>query len=96
MSKEEQIALELTKTFISNQPKDTTIIGVGVVETYLEYLDKLREIKEKTYDLEKMQDEIGTYRYIINGIKNLIEKDGNNYVIKEELEELIKGVFVND
>ena len=93
MSKEEQIALELTKLWynsIENIP-DLEIHENNIMNTYQTYLSYLQTQKEEKLSIEKMQDEIGTYRYILKKIRNLIDLDDGNFVLKEDLEEIMVG-----
>lgn len=86
MSKEEQIALELTKLC---EPKSSTTVWTN----YKWFLDTLKEVKKEDLDIIKLQDEIGTYKYVINAIKELIEENESNFVLKEDLLEKIGGLL---
>ena len=88
MSKEEQIALELTRITGA-----TTSGCQCTIDNYKAYLKELQDIKEENSDIAKLQDEIGTYKYVINAIKELIERDENNFVLKEDLLEKIGGLL---
>ena len=93
MTKEEQIALELTRIELSHLPDNVCITDGGSIITYNKILKKLQGDKEDNTDIVKLQDEIGTYKYIINGIKQLINRDGSNFVLKEDLEEILGGIY---
>ena len=85
MSKEEQIALELTK--LAN-PKDDDSVWAD----YKWFLGKLCELKDRENDVNILNDEIGAYKYILENVKKLMSKDGNNFVLKEDLEMIIGGI----
>lgn len=88
MSKEEQIALELTRITGA-----TTSGCQCTIDNYKRYLKELKEEKESNLDVAKLQDEIGTYKYILGAIKTLIECNENNFVLKEELLRILGGVI---
>lgn len=89
MNKEEQIALELTK--LAN-PKDDDSVWAD----YKWFLDKLCELKNRENDVNILNDELGTYKYILTTIKGLLDKDENNFVLKEDLEQLLGGINDNN
>ena len=94
MSEEKQIALELTRLYVES------LTGEGIVElekydiidTYLDYIDKLNCKKIEKQELDKILDENGTYKFILNSIKNLLYKDSNNFVLKEDIEQILGGI----
>ena len=89
MNKEEQIALELTK--LSN-PKDDDSVWAD----YTWFLNKLCELKGKENDINILNDELGTYRYILQSICDLLKRDGNNFILKEDLKGIIGDLYVKD
>lgn len=97
MNKEEQIALELMKLSTQWFDKIKATTADDVVDTYtsiyLGFKDKLEKIKKEENEVMKLQDEIGTYRYILDNIKRLIDSDENNFVLKEEIVNLMGGLY---
>jgi DNA-directed RNA polymerase subunit N (RpoN/RPB10) len=87
MSKEEQIALELTRISIN----DTS--GKKLLDRYKSYLKELKKDNVIEKEQNKLLDELGTYKYIINAIKELIERDESNFVLKEDLLKKIGGLY---
>lgn len=86
MSKEEQIALELTK--LSN-PKDDDSVWAD----YKWFLDKLCELKGKENDIDILNDELGTYKYILKTICDLLKRDESNFVLKDDLKGIVGDIY---
>ena len=87
MTKEEQIALELTRISVN----DTS--GKKLLDRYKSYLEELKKDNAIEKDQSKLLDELGTYKYVINAIKELIEENESNFVLKEDLLEKIGGLL---
>lgn len=91
MNKEEQIALELVKTYVESEKGIMHFDVQGLVEMYKSYVEQLKDLKEEENEKNKLYDAIDTYRYIVESIKIQIEKDDNNFVYKDILKNIIGG-----
>ena len=87
MSKEEQIALELVKISVN----DTS--GKKVLDRYKSYLEELKQDNFIEKEQAKLLDKIGTYRYILGAIETLLEHDENNFVLKDDLKEILGDIY---
>ena len=95
MSEEKQIALELTKLYVENSTCEG-IVGIekeNVIDTYLEYIDKLKGKKVENQELDKIMDENSTYKFIFESINNLLKQDNNNFVLKEDIKRILGGIY---
>lgn len=96
----EHMALELVKIWaelISKQDeklKDTT--GIDVVTAYKAYLNELNGVSADESTIESLQYEIQRKNRMIGKIKDLMQEDNNNFVLKDKLEKVFKEIDIYD
>lgn len=88
MNSKEQIALELTKLYIE---KCSCISEERVVEIYQNFFNKINGKEEKDIEADELQIKLGDLDYKLQLIEKLLEKDKNNFVLKEDLYEILGG-----
>lgn len=92
----EHMALELVKIWAEltskqdEKLKDTT--GIDVVTAYKAYLNELNGVSADESTIESLQYEIQRKNRMIGKIKDLMQEDNNNFVLKDKLEKVFKEV----
>lgn len=96
----EHMALELVKIWAEltskqdEKLKDTT--GIDVVTAYKAYLNELNGVSADESTIESLQYEIQRKNRMIGKIKDLMQEDNNNFVLKDKLENVIKEIDIYD
>lgn len=96
----EHMALELVKIWAEltsrqdEKLKDTT--GIDVVTAYKAYLNELNGVSADESTIESLQYEIQRKNRMIGKIKDLMQEDNNNFVLKDKLENVLKEIDIYD
>lgn len=96
----EHMALELVKIWAEltsrqdEKLKDTT--GIDVVTAYKAYLNELNGVSADESTIESLQYEIQRKNRMIGKIKDLMQEDNNNFVLKDKLENVLKEKDIYD
>lgn len=96
----EHMALELVKIWAEltskqdEKLKDTT--GIDVVTAYKSYLNELNGVSADESTIESLQYEIQRKNRMIGKIKDLMQEDNNNFVLKDKLENVLKEIDIYD
>lgn len=96
----EHMALELVKIWAEltskqdERLKDTT--GIDVATAYKAYLNELNGVSADESTIESLQYEIQRKNRMIGKIKDLMQEDNNNFVLKDKLENVLKEIDIYD
>ena len=91
MNRDEEIAMHLLTIWCGdNHPDEETLI-----EKYRYFINEVKGIRNSENDILKLRDEVETYEFIFKQVANLLKKDDNNFILKEDLDR-IKSKFCEE
>lgn len=86
----EAIALELTRIYIENA-RNRIISEKRVIEIYQKNLEILNGEAKISCELEDLEYENNSLKYKLKMLKDLCDKDENNFILKDALLKIIGG-----
>ena len=96
----EHMALELVKIWaditVKLNEKGKDITGIDVITAYKTYLNELNGVSADESTIESLQYEIQRKNRMIGKIKDLMQEDNNNFVLKDKLENVLKEIDIYD